>query len=382
MASDVFRICTFCLMDTTDPLIEFDENGECNHCRDARQALATLPKGKEAEVQLSELVDMIKKAGKGVPYDCIIGLSGGADSSYLLHCAKDWGLRPLLFHVDGGWNSAVADENIKKLVARLGFDAKEYKVDWEEMKDLQRAFLAAGVPNQDIPQDHLFFATLFRQCRQYGIKYWLSGSNQATESILPSAWGYNAMDGEHVRAIHKQFGNKSLHTFPVMSFYEYCRFYLDVNALRQIHTFTPLNLLHYDIFQAKLILRDQYEWQDYGKKHCESRFTKYFQGCFLPTRFGFDKRKAHLSSLIVSDLLSREDACTELAAPLYQPEELENDTLYICNRLGYTREEWHQLLFAPVHSHQEYATSSEKIKRLTQFFRLLGKVKRALKKAG
>jgi len=368
-------------MDTTDPNIVFDEKGECNHCRSARQALAAIPKGKEAEAQLSEIVDMVKKGGKGKPYDCIIGLSGGADSSYLLHCAKDWGLRPLLFHVDGGWNSGVAEGNINKLIARLGFDVKEYKVDWEEMKDLQRAFLAAGVPNQDIPQDHLFFATLFRQCRKYGIRYWLSGSNLASESILPSAWGYSAMDGEHVRAIHNQFGKKALNTFPVLSFYEYCRFFLDVNALRQIHALTPLDLLQYDIFQAKQILHDQYDWQDYGKKHCESRFTKYFQGYFLPTRFGFDKRKAHLSSLIVSGLLSREDACAEFANPPYQPEELANDTSYICTRLGYTSDEWIQLLSAPVHSHQDYGTSSEKIKRTTQFFRLLGKAKRVLKKS-
>jgi len=380
MTLNVHHTCAYCLMDTTDPLISFDAKGECNHCRSARDALGVLPQGKEAKNHISQMVGAIQKAGIGKPYDCIIGLSGGVDSSYIVHCAKDWGLRPLLFHVDGGWNSEIANGNIKKLITHLGFDAQEYTVDWEEMKDLQRAFLASGVPNQDIPQDHLFFAVLFRQCKQYGIKYWLSGSNLATESILPSAWGYNAMDGGHVRAIHKQFGQHSLRSYPTLSFYEYCRYYLDVNALRLVHTVCPLNYLHYDVFQAKKTMHALYGWQDYGSKHGESRFTKYFQGHFLPSRFGYDKRKAHLSSLIASNSLTREVASIELAKPLYSTDELEQDSQYICERLGYSREQWEQLLKMPLHAHQEYANSAAKIKNLTQFFRLLGKVKRLVKK--
>lgn len=368
MRKDMNKICTRCVMDSTDPDITFDAHGHCNHCNTFFDTI--LPRWKKLQEpgNLEKTLDAIRTAGRGKSYDCIIGLSGGVDSSYVTVLSREFGLRPLLFHVDGGWNTPESEANVQHLVEITGFDFDKYTVNWDEMRDLQRAFLQAAVPNQDIPQDHLFFAVLFHLAKKMGIRYWLSGSNYASESILPSSWGYSAMDSRHLLAIHKQFGQIPLKTFPLLSPWEYCRYYLGLGPTT-ITRIDPLNMVDYRVPAAKATLMSSYGWQDYGRKHGESVFTRFFQNYYLPSKFGYDKRKAHYSSLICSGQMTREEALERLAEPLYDPMQLDADTAQISNKLGYSREEFSRILRKPVSTHNKYADN-------TFFFSLASQAKR------
>lgn len=340
-------------MDTSDPNIKFDAHGYCNHC--TRFFEVTLPIWENLKFpgNLEKTLDEIRKAGKGKPYDCIIGLSGGVDSSYVTVLSKQYGLRPLLFHVDGGWNTSESEANIKHLVEITGFDFDKYVVNWSEMRDLQRAFLQAAVPNQDIPQDHLFFAVLFHLARKLRIRYWLSGSNFASESILPSAWGFNAMDCRHLLAVHKKFGHVPLTTYPILSAWEYCHYYLGLGPATIVRV-NPLNMMDYHVPKAKECLMAEYKWQDYGRKHGESVFTRFFQNYYLPAKFNFDKRRAHYSSLICSGQMSRGEALEKLAEPLYDANQLDTDMLQIATKLGYSMDEFSRILNLPAGRHDAY----------------------------
>lgn len=333
-----YKMCRRCVMDTSDPEIQFDAQGVCNHCRrfDDIAANHWYPDAR-GEKMLAEQVARIKAQGRGRDYDCIMGLSGGVDSSYLAVKVVEMGLRPLVVHVDGGWNSELATNNIEQLVRRLGLDLHTHVVDWEEMRDLQVAYLKAGVANQDVPQDHAFFAELLRTGRRHGIKYVLSGSNYATESILPSSWGYNAMDLTNLRAIHRAYGTRKLKAFPTVSFLEW---YLVYPRLLGVKFVRPLNYMPYDKNAAKALLMAEYGWKDYGGKHYESRFTKFFQGHYLIERFGFDKRRAHLASLVVSGQATREQALEELKKPAYPEEDLAEDIDFIRKKLGLSKEQF------------------------------------------
>jgi len=348
-------VCKRCVMDTSDPLIHFDDKGYCNHCSNflSKAPRCWFPNDTGRDMLLAKIKD-IKKAGKGKDYDCLIGLSGGVDSSYLAYKMKEYDLRALVFHVDAGWNSELAQKNIENICKQLGYDLYTHVVDWEEMKDLQLAFLRAAVANQDVPQDHIFFAVLFKTAAARNISYWISGSNYATESILPSAWGYTAMDSRLLFSIHRRFGSRPLKTYVTLSFTEYCRYYLGYPSLDPVQSFAPLNLMAYNVIEAKKELAERIGWRDYGKKHYESRFTKFFQGHYLPTKFGYDKRRAHLSSLIISGTLTRDEALAELAKPLYPPEELREDKAFILKKLGLTPEEWEQLMALPNRSFADY----------------------------
>ncbi len=341
-------------MDTSDPHITFDEAGICSHCQrfEKVQRPNWLPNDEGAR-RLANQVDRIKADGRGKNYDCIIGLSGGVDSSYLAIQVKRLGLRPLVVHVDAGWNSELAVNNIENLVQALGFDLFTVVIDWEEMRDLQVAFLRAGVPNQDIPQDHAFFAGLYRFARREKIRWVLSGGNYATEAILPQAWGYNAMDARHLRAIHRRFGRIPLRTFPTVSFFDlYVRFPL----LLRMNVLRPLDFMPYEKTAAMAELAAGFGWRNYGAKHYESVWTKFFQGYWLPSRFGFDKRRAHVSSLVVSGQITRAAALAELAEPAYSPEELRRDRTFVAKKLGLTEDELEALRVAPLHAHEDYPT--------------------------
>lgn len=351
------EVCTRCVMDSTDPNITFDAQGHCNHCTTFYDKVLPYWKKLQEPGNLEKTLDVIRAAGKGKPYDCIIGLSGGVDSSYVTVLSKEYGLRPLLFHVDGGWNTPESEANIQHLVEITGFDFDKYTVEWNEMRDLQRAFLQAAVPNQDIPQDHLFFAVLFHLAQKMSIRYWLSGSNYASESILPSAWGFCAMDSRHLLAIHKQFGQIALKTFPLLSPWEYCRYYLGLGPA-SITRIDPLNMVDYQVPAAKKMLMAHYGWQDYGRKHGESVFTRFFQNYYLPAKFGYDKRKAHYSSLICSGQMTREEALERLAEPLYEPAQLDADLAQISEKLGYSPEEFSDILERPVNKHSNYADNT------------------------
>jgi len=356
-------ICSRCVMDTSDPEIQFDANGNCNHCTNALSSASTHwqwhPDEKGALI-LEEKLSKIREAGRGKEFDCIIGLSGGVDSSYLAYKSREWNLRPLLFHVDGGWNTPESENNINNIASFINAPLRKYTVNWEEMRDLQRAFLQAGVPNQDIPQDHLFFAVLFSLAQKMRIRYWLTGSNFVSESILPASWGYNAMDVRHLLDIHKRFGTVPLKTFPKFPLTRYFQYYAGL-GFSFVKSVDPLNWIPYDVAEARKELAEQCGWQSYGRKHCESIFTRYFQCHYLPRRFGFDKRKAHYSSLIVSGQMTRKQALEALAEPLYDTRQLVKDTAYLSQKLGYTQDAWDALLETPRKKHCDYLVSTGQI---------------------
>jgi N-acetyl sugar amidotransferase len=347
------RICTVCVMDESNPAIQFDSNGQCNCCRDAiqRQPHEWWP-GAAGEVRMQQLVSMLKQEGRGKPYDVMVGLSGGIDSAYLAHLAsRKHGLRLLAVHVDAGWNSEPAVRNIESMVRGLGIDLYTYVVEWQEMRDLQVAFLKASVLNQDIPQDHAFFATLYRTANKFGIRHFLSGVNFASESVVPPGFGYPSMDGMHARAIHKRFGVVPLKTYPFMSMLEFL-WLTRVRKLLTVHR--PLNYLNYDKEQARDELTREYGWRDYGGKHSESRFTKFYQEIYLPRKFNFDKRRLHLSSLIVSGQMTRAHALAELDQPNSTPEQIRRDVRFVAKKLGIASGELEQFIAMPAVDHLVY----------------------------
>ncbi len=339
-----YQICTNCIMDTTDPEIYFDENGVCNHClKFENQLKKNWFTNEEGKKKLDAIINQIKIDGKNKKYDCVIGLSGGVDSSYLAYILRKLypELRILAIHIDGGWNSELAVHNIENIVKILGIDLYTGVVPWEEMQDLQLAFFKSQLANQDVPQDHTFFATLYHVANKNGIKYFLSGGNLATESILPSSWGYNAMDATQLKAVHKKFGKKKLKKYEIVSFFKRKVYYPYFKKFRIIR---PLDFLPYLKDEAKETIKSELNWRDYGGKHHESKFTKFFQAHWLPTKFGFDKRKAHLSSLIVSGQMTRDEALKELEKPLYDETELKEDKEFISKKLGISLEEFETIM--------------------------------------
>lgn len=347
-----YQKCIKCVMDTTDAFIHFDKDGICNHCKyfenNVKPAWFDNSEGKRL---LDEKVLEIKEYGKNKEYDCIIGLSGGVDSSYVAVKVAEYGLRPLVVHVDAGWNSELAVKNIEQIVSGLGFDLVTHVIDWEEMKDLQLAFLRSNVANQDVPQDHVFFAALYNYAMESDIRYVISGGNYATESILPQLWGYNAMDVRHVKSIHKRFGKRKLKTFPCISFFDYYFYYPYIKKMQII---TPLNYMSYDKNDAIKFLEEGYGWRYYGGKHYESRWTRFFQSYYLPVKFGYDKRKAHLSSLILANQISRDEAIEELNKPFYDASSISSDIAYVSKKLGISVNELESLISEPPRHYTEF----------------------------
>jgi N-acetyl sugar amidotransferase len=346
------RACTRCVMDTSDPEIVFDDQGVCNHCRefDAVTSRNWFPNEEGARRWAAICAD-ISAGGSGREYDCIIGLSGGVDSSYLALKVREQGLRPLVVHVDAGWNSELAVANIESVVRYCGYDLHTHVVDWEEMRDLQLAYLRAGVANQDVPQDHVFFASLYHFATRNGIRYILSGGNLATEAIFPKAWQGPAMDAINLKAIHRKFGQRPLKTYNTIGFFDYYFWYPFVKKMRTVR---PLNFMPYNKDKAVAELESKLGWRSYGRKHGESIFTKLFQNYYLPKRFGYDKRRPHLSSLIVSGQLTRDEALRKLAEPLYDSRELEVDLAYFCKKLRISRDEFDALLKQPLTHYSEF----------------------------
>lgn len=330
-------------MDTTDPEIEFDEGGRCNHCRTYDSWLkAHLANPVSLEQRTARMVATIRKFGEGKPYDCIMGLSGGVDSSYLAYYAtQELGLRVMAVHVDSGWNSELAVNNIENIVKKLNIDLHTIVIDWEEMRDLQRAFFRSSLPNCDTPQDHAYFAALYKEAVKFKHKHVLTGGNMATESILPGYWGYAAMDWIHIKDVHRKFGEMKLRQFPYFSFFERQLLFPLFYGFK-VHR--PLEYIQYNKADVKKFLMKELGWRDYGGKHYESKFTHFFQAHYLPEKYGFDKRLAHLSSLIVSHQMSREEALLELKQSLYDPVELEQDREFFIKKLGFSREEWEEIM--------------------------------------
>ncbi len=365
-----YQICTRCIMDTSDPEIFFDDRGYCNHCKKVEEVIR--PQWYPNNIGQQKLQTMVQeiKANQGKNlYDSIIGLSGGVDSSYLAYIAKTkLGLNPLVVHVDAGWNSDEAVSNIENLTKKLGLDLHTIVINWEEMKDLHLSFLKAGVENQDIPQDHAFFGGLYNFSVKYKICYVLNGSNFATESILPKSWGYNAMDSRYILDIHKKFGSRPLRTFPTVSFYKRYIYYPYIKKMRVIK---PLNYMAYNKADAIKILEQEVGWKYYGGKHYESRFTKFFQSYYLPTRLGYDKRRAHLSSQIMNGDIMREQALKEMALPSYDADTIENDMEFIAKKLGITPVQLKELVAKPKIDKGTYKSNETLIRFALKIKRIL-----------
>ncbi len=333
-------------MDDSDPAIAFDIDGLCSHCRtfDLVTREGWHPDAEGSRIWAS-MLEQIRASGQRMDYDCILGLSGGVDSSYLAIKCKEWNLRPLVVHVDAGWNSELAVGNIEKIVKYCNFDLHTVVIDWEEMRDLQLAYLKAGVANQDVPQDHVFFSSLYHYATKHGIRFILSGGNIATEGIpVPAAWHGAAMDAINLRSIHSHFGARPLRRYSTISFFQY---YLWYPFIKRMRTLRPLNYLPYNKDSAIVELEGKVGWRAYGRKHGESLFTRFFQNYYLPTKFGYDKRLPHLSSLINSGQLTRDKALELLREPLYSQAELDIDMDYFCKKLRISRAEFNALIAAP-----------------------------------
>jgi len=346
-----YRICTRCIMDTSDPDIEFDESGICCHCHRRDRLLATLPADPaEGMRRWKAIVSRLKAAGQGREYDCLLGVSGGVDSSYLAHLAVEHGLRPLLVHFDNGWDSELAVKNIESVVSKLGLDLQTYVVDWGEFRDIQRSLLKAGVIDLELLSDQAIVATMFRLAKRNRVGYILSGHNLATETHLPDSWTWMKYDARNIRAIQRRFGTCKIRSTPLMGI---MGFVLN-QAIRKTRFVWPLNLVAYNKRAALELLRERYGWRDYGTKHGESIITRFYQNYILPTKFGIDKRRAHLSSLVCAGEMTRTEALEEIAKPAYTPQELEQDLEYVTKKLGFGRQEFLDLMHQPPRAHREY----------------------------
>ncbi len=341
-------------MDTSDPEIAFDELGVCNHCRAATVSLSSKPyslQPGDKQRQLLALVSELKRRGGGRRYDCIIGLSGGVDSSYVAVKVKELGLRPLAVHLDNGWDSELAVQNIENICRRLNIDLYTEVLDWEEFRDLQLSFLKASTPDCEIPSDHAIVAILYRIARSQRVRAVVAGTNRASESILPAAWSQGHEDWKYIRSLQRMYGTRQLKTYPHRGIV-LCLWHRFTKAIEWIHI---LDYLDYDREAAKQILASKVGWRDYGRKHGESNYTRIYQEHILPKKFGFDKRRAHYSSLIVAGQLSRDQALRLLEQPLYsEAAKLEEDIGYLTNKLQISREEFSRILEMPPRSYWDY----------------------------
>ena len=333
------RVCANCVMDESDSKITFDSDGVCDHCHDFE--INSRPHWKPNQSGrniLEQTIGKIKKDGKGRDFDCVMGMSGGADSSYLLHLAvKELGLRPLVFHVDCGWNSRAAVNNIQRMVDKLDVNLFTDVINWKEMADMQRAFFKSGVPHIDLPQDLAYTSATYHWANKYDIKYILNGGNISTECVRnPKEWIYYGTDFVHLNSILKKFGTVDLKSFPLSSIF-YHKLYL--KYVRRIHVVKPLNLLPYNKSEAQAELNALYGWESFNQKHFESRFTRFYEGYWLPTRFGFDTRRVQFSSLILTGQMTREEALRELKEEPYNLDSIDDDFKYIANKLDISVDE-------------------------------------------
>lgn len=356
-------------MDTSDPDIVFDKAGVCNHCRrydeQLRRRVAPI---NERAGRLKTLVDTIKACGRGRDYDCVIGVSGGVDSTYVAYLTKQLGLRPLAVHFDNGWNSEIAVANIEKTLERLGIDLSTFVVDWEEFKDLQLSFLKASTPDGEVPTDHAIVALLYQTAARYGLKHILLGTNVASEAIMPIKWGYGYSDYRYIKSVQKQFGSKKLRTYPHYSLpklFEYM-------VLRKIQIVPILDFVDYQKVEAMKQIESDLGWTYYGGKHYESIYTRFYQGYILPTKFGIDKRRAHNANLVLSGQISREDALQGLLAPPIPKEVMNEDLEYVCKKFGLNREEFNAIISLPPRTFSDYRNSYTRLeyaKRLMNIIR-------------
>ena len=338
-----YQRCTRYVMDTTDSKIVFDEDGVCDHCRNFDKNIKPFWNAHEENTdELMELAAKIRKAGEGKEYDCILGLSGGADSSYLAYIAKEvMHIRPLIFVVDTGWNLNVAVENIEKIVKGLDLDMYTEVINWKEMSDLQPSFFKAQISSQDFPQNHAIFAGLYNYAVKHHIKYVLTGSNSATEFIRPPVEWLYLNDLRMAKDIHKKYGKRPLTTFPTCGMLKYRILYRYFYGMKRVY---PLDYVVYNKSEVEKMLHEKYGWMRYENKHYENVFTRFFEGYYLPHKFGFDTRKNVYSNQILAGTMKRDEALELLKKPSYDPDLMEQDKEYIAKKLGISTEEFDEII--------------------------------------
>ena len=347
-----YQLCTRCMMDTTDQDIVFNAEGVCSHCRrwESLRPRFTFTT-EESRTRLTALAEQVRRGRGSGKYDSIIGLSGGIDSSYVAYLAAKLGLKPLAVHFDNGWNSEIAVSNIQKIVQKLGFDLYTYVIDWEEFRDLQRAFFKASVIDIEMLSDHAIFASMFRIARENRIKYVLSGTNFLTEHTMPASWYWRKQDVTNLRSIHAAYGEGSIKTFPTLTT-------LRFQAAKKFgfgqQYVELLNSMPYRRADALETLKREFDWKYYGGKHYESAFTKFYQAYVLPVKFGIDKRRAHYSDLIHNGEMTRAEALTALERPLYAPVELTTDKAYVLKKLGFSAMQFEAIMAQPPRPHLDF----------------------------
>lgn len=365
-----YKICNRCIMDNqSSPDITFDSDGVCCYCNKFDDEVKLYGyQGELSDRKLRDMVERIKRDGEGQEYDCILGISGGVDSAYMAYIAQKLGLRVLAVHVDAGWNSEVAVDNIQKMCKKLELDLHTIVIDWNCMKELQRAYMFSGLINLDVPQDHAFLAAVFEYARKNKIRYMLNGSNYATEGILPPNFGHAAVDYRHIRSVYKKCGRgvKIFNKYPHFSVLKY------LYSQRRIERVNLLNYVPYSKKMAIEVLHKEFDWNYYGGKHYESRFTKFYQAYFLPEKYGYDKKRAHLSSLIVGGEMTREEALMEMEDDsAYTRAEMLEDRDYIIKKLDITADEWKHIMEMPEVSDDSYAGNVKLIQWLVSVKRKL-----------
>jgi N-acetyl sugar amidotransferase len=347
-----YRQCSVSVLDTVDdPAMRFDEQGRCHYYHEYKAAEAEhVFTGEEGARRLAALVETIKDDGKGKPYDCIMGVSGGVDSTYVAYLARQHGLRPLAVHLDNGWNSETAVQNIERICSTLGIELYTHVVNWEEFRDLQLAYIKANVIDVEVPSDHAIFALMYRLAGEKGIRHILSGTNVVTEQVLPPHWIFNKRDHVNLLAIHRAFGRYPLRTYPLFDL-KVKKFY---QMGKGVTSHSILNLVPYRKAAVKQLIQEKLGWRDYGGKHYESVFTRFYQGHILPVKFRVDKRKAHLSNLIFSGQITKDEALEELARPIYPPDVFARDKAFVLKKLGLSEADFDAYLRAPEVPHTAF----------------------------
>ena len=350
-------VCKRCIMDSiNDPDIIINDDGVCNHCTTFDFEFNKLPKGINKEKELESIIKKIKLKGVGRKYDCLLGVSGGVDSSYLAYLCSIYGLRPLIIHFDNGWNSELSVLNIQNLLDKLGFDFETLVINWDEFKDLQLSYFKAGVVDLEFPTDHAILASMFKIAKKHKIKFVLSGHNVVTEgTYLPKSWVHSKLDYLNLKDIHKQYGSIKLKTYPYLSFIK--RLYNCYNS--QFEYIQLLNLVEYNKFEVKKKLISELSWKDYGGKHFESIFTRFYQGYILPNKFNIDKRVFHYSCLVQSEQITREQAIKLLQEPIYDINLLESDKKYVLKKLNFNEATFEEYMRAPIRKHNEFKSEQK-----------------------
>lgn len=352
------RLCTRCVMDTSDPEIRFDANGVCQYCHEHDERVrARVLNGPAARQRLEAVVETIKREGRGKPYDCLIGVSGGVDSSWVAVLTRRLGLRPLAVHLDNGWNSEIAVGNIHRLLRALDIDLYTHVIDWEEFRDLQVAFLRASTPDAEVPTDHAIGALVFGTAARRGIRTIIPGYNTRSETHLSPAWSRGHLDWRYIRSIHRRFGGRPLRTYPHMGLLKRSLWQ------RRCRAFDILDLVDYSPASARRELERDFGWQSYGAKHCESFYTRFYQGYILLRKFGFDKRKCHLSSLVCAGEIARDEALAKLQEPPYPLDQQERDRVYVAKKLALSESEFDAIMALPPRSFWDYPSYERLLQR-------------------